>query len=124
MDLVVDQVYELPGAKSASKANGKSAVAGKAAKPATKANGKVVKAAEADESDVETLATETLLSILADTDGSIPKSKLSLKVLTKLMKHPQREAVRKLIYTDDFLSAVEGVEYDASDKNQTVSLAE
>ena len=109
-DLVVDQVYDLPGVET--KSNGKSAkpVAAKAAVKTTgKPNGKVV---EPESDDVEDLAKSTLLDILTDADGKIAKSKLSMKVLTKLMKHPQREDVRKLIFTDDFLELEDGWAYN------------
>ena len=107
-DLVVEQVYELPGEKPA----GKKTTGGK---------GKAAPAAE-PETSLEDLSKETLLSIVADAGGSIAKSKLSMKVLTKLMKHPQREDVRKLIFTDDFLAKEDGWKYNKA--KQTVSIEE
>lgn len=115
-DLVVDQVYELPGSKPAP-AKGKG---GKANPPSKTGKGKLAPATEPDSDDLDTLAKETLLEIVADAGGSIAKSKLSMKVLTKLMKHAQREDVRKLIFTDDFLSQADGWEYNKA--KQTVSI--
>lgn len=115
-DLVVDQVYELPGARSAA---GKK-TGGKANPPSKTAKGKPAAAAQGE--DLDTLSKETLLGIVADAGGSIAKSKLSMKVLTKLMKHPQREDVRKLIFTDEFLAQEDGWSYDKA--KQTVSIEE
>jgi hypothetical protein len=111
-NLVVDQVYELPNAapaKGKGKTNGK--VTSAPAVKSGKTNGSV-KLAETPEVDLEQLAKDTLGSIVADAGGSIAKSKLSMKVLTKLMKHDNREDVRKLIFTDEFLSLEDGWNYD------------
>lgn len=113
-DLVVEQVYELPGEKPAP-VKGKG---GKANPPSKTAKGKP--APVADVEDLDTLSKTTLIEIVADAGGSIAKSKLSMKVLTKLMKHPQREDVRKLIFTDDFLAQADGWVYDKA--KQTVSI--
>ena len=113
-DLVVEAVYDLPVA--ARKANGQSAAPGKA-KSAVKS-----KATKPAADDVAEFAAETLRDILADNDGKIAKSKLSMKILNKLMKHPQREDVRKYLGNDENLAGIEGVCYDVSDKNQIVSL--
>lgn len=107
-DLVVETVYELSGAEPAKPAKSKG---GKANPPSKTAKGKPAPAANAGE-DLDTLSKTTLIEILADAGGSIAKSKLSMKVLTKLMKHPQREDVRKLIFTDDFLAQEDGWSYD------------
>ena len=74
---------------------------------------------------LETLAAETLVNILADTkEGSLPKSKLRMKVIAALgPKHPQRSDIEKLLHNDAFLAAVEGVAYDPADKSQTIALA-
>jgi hypothetical protein len=82
-----------------------------------RANGKV-------EVDIDELAKETLLAILADNDDSIAKSKLPAKIAQKLgVKHPQREEVRKRIYSDDFLTTEDGWSYDQSSKQQTIAVA-
>lgn len=104
-DLVVEQVYELPAGSS----SGVKAAKGKvAAAPKGKA-----KAVEPEGDDLDQLAKDTLVEILAAAKGNtIAKSKLSMAVLTKLMKHPQREDVRKLIFTDDFLTQEDGWSFD------------
>lgn len=100
-DLVVSQVYDLPEASG--KANGKT----KAGKPAAKP-GK-----DEGDVDVEELATETLLGILAEQDGNkIQQSKLGMKVLVALKTHPNREDVRKLLGSSDFLEQEYGWSYN------------
>lgn len=107
-DLVVDQVYDLPGVET--KSNGKTAKP--AGKPASTSKPPAKAAVGLPETGLEDLAKSTLLEIISDADGKIVKSKLSMKVLTKLMKHPQREDVRKLIFTDDFLAQEDGWSYN------------
>ena len=102
-DLTVEAVYSLAAGKPA----------GKAAKTAKG------KAAVADTS-VADLAAATLLDILGDNDGKVTIQQLSVKTLNKLMKHKDREAVRKL-YTEAFFETVDGVTYDAATK--TVGLS-
>jgi hypothetical protein len=99
----VAEVLAMPQAKVTRAANGKT-------------NGKAV------ESSIEDVATETLLNILADNGGELLKSKLPTKVAVKLgNKHPQRDAVRKLIFSEDFLQSENGWNYDA--KSQQIALA-
>ena len=105
-DLVVDQVYELPGSEPAKKTTG-----GKANPPSKAAKGKAAPAAAPAE-DLEQLSKDTLISIIADAKGEIAKSKLSMKVLTKLMQHPLREDVRKTVFDDAFLAQEDGWTYD------------
>jgi hypothetical protein len=102
----IGAVYELPGAKKGAKAAaGKPAA--KASAPAASKGGK--KAKDEDEGDdVETLAIETLTALLEDNDGELLKKKLPVQVINKLgAKHPQREAVRKLLSDDEFLAGQE-----------------
>lgn len=103
----VSTVIELPGAKkSGTKAAGSS--------KSTKADDDAV--------DVEQLATETLLGILA-AKGDTLKKKLPVAVMNTLGgKHPQREEVRKLLGDDDFLSTENGWSYDK--KSQMLTLDE
>jgi hypothetical protein len=99
-DLVVDQVYDLPTTEA--KSNGKAAKPnGKAAKPA----GKAAKAANGDA--VKELATETLTGILADNDGEILKAKMGMKILLALKGHDLREDVRKYLFDDSNLTALQ-----------------
>lgn len=120
-DLVIDQVYSLPEAEEAPAPTKPGAKGSKPAAAAKPAKGKPADTA----ANVDELASETLLTILADNKGKIAKSKLSLKVLNALMKHPQREEVRKRVFSDDFLGQKgQGWTYDPTDKNQTISLDE
>ncbi len=89
-DLVVDQYYgaaELPSAKPAKKGTAVKA----AAKPAAASK----KPAAPAVVDIDALSVDTLVAVIQEAGGSIQKSKLSMKVLTKLMKDPNREDVRK-----------------------------
>lgn len=118
-DLVVDQVYELPGAKAEAKKTG-----GKANPPSKTGKKTAAPAAAEPEVDLEQLAKDTLVAIIADAGGSIAKSKLSMKVLTKLMKHEQREDVRKLIFTDEFLALQDGWTYDKAKATVKIEVEE
>lgn len=107
-DLVVETVYELPQAEG--KANGKVAkpATGKAAaKAAPAVKGKAAKAAPAaEEVDIPQLSAETLVAILQKKGGKIEKSKLSMAILTQLMKHDSREDVREWLFDDDNLKSL------------------
>ena len=109
-DLVIDQVYSLPGTET------KAAPAAKAAKPApAKAAGKATKAPTPAVADVSELATETAQGIVAEAgEAGITKAKLGMKVIAKLMKHPEREAVRKFLADDANLAAIDGVAFDGT----------
>lgn len=114
-DTQVSEVYGPVDTKASSKQVTASAVKGKP----TKANGK------ATDVDFDEMATETLLAILEEAGGSIMKSKLPGKIALKLgAKNPHREEVRRLIYSDDFLTTENGWSYDVADKKQTITLDE
>lgn len=119
-DLVIDQVYSLPGTAAAA------VPVAKAAKPAAAAakgaKGKQAPAAAAANTDVADLAVSTVQTILAEAEGgTISKTKMEMKVTGKLMKHDLREPVRKFVANDENLSAIDGVTYDAATK--TLSIA-
>lgn len=121
-NLTVSDVLSLPGEQQTSKTTKgvKAAPTGKG-KPVTAAKGKANGAVKVD---LEELAAETLLAILADNDGTIDKSKLPAKIAMKLgAKHPHKDDVRKLIYSDAFLETENGWSYDGSSKAQTISLS-
>ena len=108
-----------------------SAVYGKADRKATrvskKGNGAVAATpgrGKKQDEDVTELATATLLEILAANKGSIDKARLPNKVTLALVKHPQRDEVRRLVYSDEFLATEQGWTYDQSSKTQTIELAE
>ncbi len=113
-DLVVDQVYGQEAAAPAKKTGGK------ANPPSKTAKGKPAAAPEPEDVDIEQLSKDTLVAIVADAGGSIAKSKISMKVLTKLMKDPNREDVRKLIFTDDFLALEDGWSYNKAKQLVTI----
>lgn len=117
-DLKVQTVLALPGtaAKTTSKVT-----AAKSGKTSGKVNGK-------QEVDVTALSDETLLSILHDSDGSVRKGSLIPLIAKKLgVKHPYREEVRRMIYSDDYLNdATERgiIAYDQTDKSQMITATE
>lgn len=128
-DLLVSTVYSLPGAEATpapaaktpakGKTAAKPAAAAKAA-PAAKSAGKPAAAPKG--TDVAEKAVETLQTILAEAGGSITKDKMGMKVIGKLMKDPERDAVRKYLFDDKNLAAIEGIAYDAATK--TISVEE
>jgi hypothetical protein len=121
-DLVVETVYELPGEGQPAAKSKPAAKGGAKAAPATKtAKGK---APAAPEVSVEDLAKQTLIDIATENKGSIAKSKISMKVLLKLGQHPQREDVRKLLFSDDFLAQEDGWGYDKAKQLVVVEVAE
>lgn len=102
-DLKVQTVIALPSAKGATK--------GAKAPAATKA-GKASKGV-----DVKAVADETLLEILGSAkDGTLAKKALKMKAFAALGKanpnHASRDAVTKLFADDDYLSGVDGVDFD------------
>ena len=118
-DLKVARVLALPTAGIPT-----SVRVGRSMAAPTSSNSKTNGSGKADAA-LETLASETLVNILADTkEGTLPKSKLRMKVIAALgPKHPQRADIEKLLHNDAFLAAVEGVAYDPADKSQTIALA-
>jgi hypothetical protein len=97
-DLLIDQVYELPGGKGV----GKSAAAGKTA---AKGNGK---AAAAPPIDLDDLAGSALVEMLTRAGKPLAKAKLSMLTLTTpmLKGNPAREDVRKYLFNDDNLAGL------------------
>jgi hypothetical protein len=89
-DLLIDQVYAV--------GDGSSEAADEA--PVTAAKGKAGAKGKPAAVDVPTLAASTLVDILKENDNQIAKSKVSMRVLTMLMKHPNREDVKKWLFND------------------------
>lgn len=110
--LKVASVAALPGkgGKATGKADSKGKSKGKAAE------------ADDEEDEVTTLATESLLALLKKAPkNTILKKKLPVQIMNQVgAKHPQREAVRKMVTSDDFLSAGDGWSYD--DESQEITL--
>ena len=117
-NLVVETVYEVE-AKPARRAP---------VKPAQKSTGQAKSVSRANGSgkaqDIGTFAAEVLTGIVKKAGGSTPKSKVSFAVLQALKSDPRREDVRKYLQNDDNLATLPGFVYDATDKNQTISLEE
>ena len=110
-----------PAGKGKGKTTGKTTAPTSKVAQGGKANGK------AKEQDLDEVVDETLLAILKDNKGSIAKSKLPIAISKKLgVKHPQREEIRKRMYSDEYLEeATERgvIEYDTSDKKQMIAAA-
>lgn len=114
-NVIVETVYGEADVKPAPKA---AAAKGKTAAATSKAADK--KAPKAD--PIAVLAKETLLAILADNDGSIAHSKLPAKIVMKVgSKHPQKDDVRKVLLSDEFLSTEDGWSYDSKKKIVTAT---
>ena len=77
----------------------------------------------ASNGDLQAIADLTLLAVVTKSGGNLAKGKLPTKVTAELgSKHPQLEAVRKLIYSSSYLEGLDGrhpgLAYDA--ESQTV----
>lgn len=120
-ELVVDQYYGPAEVATQSKKS-----TAKTTKPAT---GKQTTrtapapvATPAGDSDLDTLAQLTVQDLVVEAgEAGIAKSKLSMKVLNKLMKHELREDVRKWVFSDENLKRVPGVKYDQASGLLTVA---
>jgi len=110
--LQVDAVYGPAEVNLSAKDKAKGRTKGTAI---AKSNGKAAASPSVDE-----LAISTLIDIVKGNGGSIPKSKLSMRVLKALAGNPQQNAVRTLVNTDDFLNLNEGWAFD--EKSQTIEI--
>lgn len=111
-DTVVDKVYSLPG-DSKPAAKGSKPTAGKPAKGKGK------------EFDLDEASAEILVALLGDAkDNTLQKAHLP-NLLVKAIKkdNPNREDIRRRVYSDDFLETENGWSYDASSKKQLIVLA-
>lgn len=101
-DLVVSAVLALPGTDKGSSKGGS-------------------KSAKSEEVDIDALAVETLMAVLEDKDGQVKRAELPALIAKKMgLKHPQRDAVRKLAFSEDFLGSEQGWTYNA--KKQIVAV--
>lgn len=84
--LKVANVYALPDAKSGSKAKSK--------------------AADADNDDIATLATQSLVALLKKSPGKkLLKKKLPVGIINQIgNKHPNRNEIKDMVVSDEFLS--------------------
>lgn len=133
-DLVVEQIYSFGGEEPVAQptkpavGNAKSAPAKAATKATTatkaapvKAKGKPAPAPE-PEFDLDAETSSALKEVLQAAGGSLKKGQLSMKLLNARMQHPEREAIRKRVFDDEFLASVDGVSYDKA--KGTVTLDE
>lgn len=112
--LVVTKLHSLPEeGKKAGKANGK-------ANGAAVTKGGPAAQAKAKESDNADQALTSLKEILSDNDGSIKRQQITLLANKALMKDKNRTELVKLMFSEEFLSAADGITYDK--KKGTVSL--
>jgi hypothetical protein len=98
----------------------------KASKTSGKSNGSMKangKAKHNDEEDLTEEADAVLVDVLEANDGKIERGRLSLVLTKTLMKNPNREALKKLIFSEDFLGREEGWSYDATSKKQVIEAA-
>lgn len=121
-DLVVESYYG-PGEPIAAVATKKTAAkAPVATKAAAGKKTAPVATAAAPAVDIDELAKATVQEIVVEAgEGGIAKSKLSMKILNKLMRHESREDVRKWVFSDENLGSVDGVAYDKSTGLLTVA---
>ena len=106
----VSAVLALPGADGPKASKG----AAKGAKASTKAKD------EPETDDMNDEAVEALMGVLEDADGSIARAKLTVAISKKVgLKNPNREALRKLTFSEDFLATEQGWSYDK--KKQTIT---
>ena len=131
--LTVTKIIALPGAQVAVSVRNapkthppaRAAAAQPAAAPRLgKANGQAGAAATATaaaggDDEVDTLAADTLLQVLAESGGSLIKKEIPPKVLQSLKGNPLKAKVVSRVYQDAFLETVEGITYDGA----TITLA-
>ena len=117
-DLVVEQYYGEAETSAAAPAPAKKtatkpAAAKATARPAAAAPAKkTTKPAAAPAFDLDAASSEALREVLSANGNSLKKSQLSMKILSARMNDPNREAIRKRMFDDEFLGSVEGVSYD------------
>lgn len=104
--LTVDEIVQLPWEKKKPKGapGGKKKTGGKA-KAKGKAKGKAAAAADTSNDEAVEEAQAFILELLADAgDDGIPKRKLPTLVFQKRKDHPLRNAIVKLIGSEDFFT--------------------
>lgn len=95
--LIVSEIRTLPWEKS----KPKGAAKGKAAAKKGKASSKAV--SKKDEGDASEKAAEVIMGILAE-DGTVTKKELPGKLFKALKDDPDRNAIVKIAFDDDFLA--------------------
>lgn len=81
------------------------------------------KAADADDDDINEIATQALVALLKKSPGKkILKKKLPVQIINQVgAKHPQRTEIKDLVTSDEFLNAGEKWSYD--EDTQEITLA-
>lgn len=105
----------LPAAKPAAKV-GMGGVAGAASKPVVPAG---TNGAATPNADVDSLAAETLIGLLAAAGGAMAKKDLPPATFRALAGNPLKTKVVSRIFEDAFLSSVDGITYDGSTVTMT-----
>lgn len=127
-DLVVEEVYQLPGTKAASKgaqkaastSNGAGKVAPQAAKANGKANGKAHATDELTSEELDALCSSTLMEVLAEAGKPMQKGRLTLPIHEKLDGNPYLQQVYNRCRDDNFLAMEDGWTYNKA--KQTLAL--
>lgn len=91
--LTVSKIHKLPWEKKAAKGGGKGKGGGKAK----------VEAASGTAEDVATASTDALMAVLAENPDGVAKQQIPGLVFKAIGDSPLRNAVVKLVFTDDFL---------------------
>lgn len=119
-DLIVTNYYETVDVTEADAAPAAAKPAAGAKKPAAGAK----KAPAAPKVDIAAETAATVLLILANPklakDGTLPKSKVSIKLLQNFQTHPQRDDMRAYLQAN--AGSLEGVAYDT--ETEVMSIAE
>lgn len=111
---VVEQVYESGGKADKGAKNAKADKGGKKKKDE-----------DAEDDDVPSLAKKFLLKVVTASKNKLAKGKLSMALLKPengLFKHPEREAIRKLLTSDKFLNTEDGWKYN--DDKEIITIEE
>jgi hypothetical protein len=109
--LILTKIHTLPWQQAAGPAPiGKGAAAGKKAAQANQAAAPAAvqqaqDTAAAVSGDVQQKATDTVMSILINKGGVVPKAALAQEAFKLLAKEPDRNLIVQLVFKDEFLSA-------------------
>jgi hypothetical protein len=144
-DLVVEAVYanapgpsasvarrtaaqRAPGRPTQASAGARQTPSAQAATTTSPSKGRVASRPNGAE-DVTGVADETLVTILkAQKSQTILKAKLPVQIAKTLgVKHPQREEVRRMLYSDEYLTGATErglIVYDVADDTQTIELVQ
>lgn len=105
--LLVSKILAMPGEEPVKKGAATKAGAGTkasaASKPAAKAS--TPAAAQADDSDLDSILTDVVMTIVTEAGGSITKKALSTAVFQAMKDNPARNAAVKRVYVDEFLQS-------------------